>query len=260
MATEKPAARAPIRWQKAIVRRIVQQTPRVKSFFMELSRPFAFLAGQHVDVRLTAPDGYQAQRSYSIASAPESTGLMEITVDRLDEGEVSPFFHDVAALGDEIELRGPFGGYFIWTAPGSTSGSPGQDAGPVALVGGGSGVVPLMSIVRHRFARRARTPMLLLFAARTWDDLIYREELLALAARGDGFQLAIALSREPARRAGDFSRRLDREIAAESLARLPASPTLVLVCGSNPFVEAAATSLIAAAVPENIIRTERYGG
>jgi ferredoxin-NADP reductase len=260
MATEPGAARqgrgTGIQWQTAIIRRIVQHTPRVKSYFVELSRPFAFIAGQHVDIRLTAPDGYQAQRSYSIASAPENPGPVEITIDRLDDGEVSPFFHDVAAVGDEIELRGPFGGYFIWSAEPRDS----QRNEPVVLVGGGSGVVPLMSIIRHRAALQARTPMLLIFSARTWDDLIFREELLAMAARRDGFELAIALTREPARRAGDYSRRVDRDVAAEALARLPAKPALVFVCGSNPFVESAATSLIEAGVPGEIIRTERYGG
>jgi ferredoxin-NADP reductase len=262
MATEPAAARPGtgvregIHWQTAVIRRVVEQTPRVKSFFMELSRPFAFIAGQHVDLRLTAPDGYQAQRSYSIASAPESPGPIEITIDRLDDGEVSPFFHDVAAVGDEIELRGPFGGYFIWSAEPRAP----RMSEPVVLVGGGSGVVPLMSILRHRAALQSRTPMLLIFAARTWDELIYRDELLAMAARPDGFELAIALTREPARRAGDYSRRIDRDMASEALARLPAKPGLVFVCGSNPFVEAAATSLIDAGVPGEIIRTERYGG
>jgi ferredoxin-NADP reductase len=248
---ERAAAHTPIRWQTAIVRRIVQQAPRVKSFFLELSQPFAFLAGQHVDLRLTAPDGYQVERSYSIASAPEVTGPIEITIDRLDDGEVSPFFHDVVAVGDEIELRGPFGGHFIWSQ---------EDGGPVVLVGGGSGVVPLMSIVRHRFARQLRTPMLLLFSVRTWGELIYGKELLEYSERKNGFELAIALTREAARRAGDYSRRIDREMVAECLARLPGAPAHVYVCGSNAFAEAAAEHLIAAAVPKEIIRIERYGG
>ncbi|MEJ1964082.1 MAG: ferredoxin reductase [Gammaproteobacteria bacterium] len=251
METEKRAAHPPIRWQTATIRRIVQEAPRVKSFFIELPQPFAFLAGQHVDVRLTAPDGYQAQRSYSIASAPERPGPIEITIDRLDDGEVSTFFHDVATVGDTIELRGPFGGHFIWTH---------EDGGPVVLAGGGSGVVPLMSIVRHRFARQLRTPMLLLFSARTWGDLIYRDELLACSERKNGFELAIALTREAARRAGDYSRRIDREMFIESLSRLPGMPNHVYVCGSNAFAEAAAEHLIAAAVPKEIIRIERYGG
>jgi len=248
MATDGAA----IRWQTGILRRITPRTARVKSFFFELPQPFAFLAGQHVDVRLSAPDGYQAQRSYSIASAPETPGLLELTIERLDDGEVSPFFHEVAAVGDEIELRGPFGGYFIWST---------QDGGPIVLVGGGSGVVPLMSIVRHRFERQSRTPMALLFSARTWDDVIYREELLALADRKDGFELVITLTRDTVtRRGGDYVRRVDVEMARATLARLPTAPLQAYLCGSNPFVEAAAQSLIDAAVPKERIRIERYGG
>jgi ferredoxin-NADP reductase len=247
MATEAPT----IRWQNGIIRRITPRTSRVKSFFFELPKPFAFLAGQHVDVRLTAPDGYQVQRSYSIASAPETPGLLELAIEQLDDGEVSPFFHDVAAVGDEIELRGPFGGYFIWST---------QDGGPVILAGGGSGIVPLMSIVRHRFKRQSRTPMALLFSARTWDDVIYREELLALADRKDGFELVIALTRDTARRTGDYARRVDVEMVRETLARLPDVPKHAYLCGSNPFVESAAQSLLDAKVPTDRIRIERYGG
>lgn len=240
-----------VRWQTGIIRRITPRTARVKSFFFELAKPFAFLAGQHVDVRLTAPDGYQAQRSYSIASAPETPGMLELTIERLDDGEISPFFHDVAAVGDEIELRGPFGGYFIWST---------QDGGPVILAGGGSGIVPLMSIVRHRFERQSRTPMAMLFSARTWDDVIYRDELLAYADRNDGFELAIALTRDTARRTGDYARRIDVDMARDTLRRLPSVPMVAYVCGSNPFVEAAAQSLLDASVPAERIRTERYGG
>jgi ferredoxin-NADP reductase len=243
--------RPAIRWQSAVIRRIVSHTSRVKSFFFELPRPFTFVAGQHVDVRLTAPDGYQVQRSYSIASAPEGSEGLELTIERLEDGEVSPFFHDVAAVGDEIELRGPLGGYFIWSH---------QEAGPVMLVGGGSGVVPLMSIARHRFAQRSIVPMLLLFSARTWDDVIFREELLALGEQRAGFELALTLTRETARRAGDYSRRVDKEMVIETLARLPAPPARVYLCGANPFVEAASESLIAAGVPASLIRIERYGG
>jgi len=242
-------------WQNGVIRRITPRTARVKSFFFELPQPFAFLAGQHVDVRLTAPDGYQVERSYSIASAPETPGWLELTIERLEDGEVSPFFHDVAAVGDEIELRGPFGGYFIWSA---------QDVGPVVLAGGGSGIVPLMCIVRHRFERRSRTPMVLLFSARTWDDIIYREELLALADRKNGFELAIALTREAAGtsspRIAPYARRIDADMAREILARLPALPMHAYLCGSNPFVEAAAQSLLEAQVPKERIRIERYGG
>ena len=143
-----------LRWQQAKITAIVPQTPRIKSFYFELARPFAFRAGQHVDVRLTAPDGYQAERSYSIASAPEMQSRLELAIERLDDGEVSPFFHDVAAVGDDIELRGPIGGHFVWEV---------ADGGPLLLLGGGSGVVPLMSMIRHRASQNSRVPTLLLY-------------------------------------------------------------------------------------------------
>jgi ferredoxin-NADP reductase len=134
------------KWQNAKVVEIIQRTPRIKSFFLALSKPFDFLAGQHVDLRLTAADGYRAMRSYSIAPAPGERRTIELAIDLLDNGEVSPFFHEVVAIGDEIELRGPLGGYFVW-AP--------SDGGPLLMVGGGSGLVPLMSMVRDRHASKS---------------------------------------------------------------------------------------------------------
>jgi ferredoxin-NADP reductase len=241
-----------MRWQTARIERIERQTATVISFFLAPSRPFAFRAGQHVDVRLTAPDGYQAERSYSIASAPERPALIELTIERLEDGEVSPYFHDVAAVGDEIELRGPIGGHFVWSV---------ADPAPVLFIGGASGVVPLMCMLRHRAQSAGPRPrVLLLFSARTWDDVIYRDELLALNDARDGFDLAITLTREPARRPSDYSRRVDAPMTSDVLARLGAPPRQVYICGSNPFVEAAAQSLIASAVPASLIRTERYGG
>ena len=130
-------------WQSATVMEIIPRTPRIKSFILKLSKPFEYLAGQHVDLRLTAPDGYRAMRSYSIGSAPSNNGTIELSIENLKDGEVSSFFHDVVVVGDEIELRGPLGGYFNWT---------GSEGGPILLLGGGSGVVPLMSMIRHRHA------------------------------------------------------------------------------------------------------------
>jgi ferredoxin-NADP reductase len=240
-----------LHWQQASIAAIVPQASSVKSFFLKPSRPFSFRAGQHVDVRLTAPDGYQAERSYSIGSAPESRDVIELVIEWLDDGEVSPFFHDIAAVGDDIELRGPIGGHFVWDV---------ADGGPLLLIGGGSGVVPLMSMVRHRARQNARTPVLLLFSARTFGDVLFRDELLALDARGDGFELALALTREPPRRARDYGRRVDAAMMTELLVRLPETPGQVFVCGSNPFVEAAAEAALAAGIAAPIIRTERYGG
>ena len=238
----------PLLWQKAIITAIVPQAPRVNSFFFRLPQPMAFIPGQHMDVRLTAPDGYQAQRSYSIASAPESTGDLELVIERLDDGEVSPFFHDVAAVGDEIELRGPIGGHFVWSV---------EDAGPIVLMAGGSGIVPLMSMIRHRAARRSTVPVTLLLSARTWEEVIFRDELLAFEKRQDGFEFVMTTTRGAAQRSGDYDRRVDRDMVS---ALISAVPRQCYVCGSNPFVEAAAQSLIASRVSAAVIRTERYGG
>ena len=237
-------------WQTVRIVRIEKRTPRVTSFFFQPSRPFTYLAGQHVDVRLTAPDGYQARRSYSIASAPGDGGVIELAIEKLDDGEVSPFFHDVAAIGDEVELRGPLGGHFIW---------PDVDGGPVLLVGGGSGVVPLMAMVRHRARRNSVVPVTLVFSARIWDEVIFRDELVALDDRKDGFDLVLTLTREAARRPADYSRRVDVAMMVQSMAHLPGPPDIAFVCGSNAFVSAAAQALIDAGVAAEIIRTERYG-
>ena len=168
-----------IRWQPATITKIVHNTPRVSSFWFRPSEPFAFKAGQHVDIRLTAPDGYRAQRSYSIGSAPEDSPEVELTIERLDDGEVSPFFHDVAEVGDDIELRGPIGGHFVWEV---------ADGGPLLLLGGGSGVVPLMSMIRDRASRHSRVPMVLLFSARTFGDVLFRDELACLGCPSRWFQ------------------------------------------------------------------------
>lgn len=251
--TELTAERAdlrPVRWQPATITAIDRLTPRVTSFRFKPSQPFTYLAGQHVDVRLTAPDGYTAQRSYSIASAPEDGEVFELAIEKLEDGEVSPFFHEVAAVGDEIEIKGPLGGHFIW---------PANQTEPVVLIGGGSGVVPLMCMARHRAASGSRTPVGLIYSARAWDEVIFRDEFLALDERRDGFDLTLTLTRETPRRHKDFGRRIDRELVAEVLARLPAAPTLAYVCGSNAFVTAASDALIAVGVASDKIRTERYG-
>ncbi|HMN50612.1 MAG TPA: ferredoxin reductase [Xanthobacteraceae bacterium] len=238
------------RWQEAKIAKIERRTPRVTSFFFTLATPLAFRAGQHVDVRLTAPDGYSAQRSYSIASGPEETTALELAIEKLDRGEVSPFFHEVAQVGDDIELRGPIGGHFVWGK---------EDGGPILLVGAGSGVAPLMSMIRHRAASGANTPMLLVLSARTWEDVIFRDELLALHDRKDGFQLALTLTRETPQRAGDYGRRIDAPMFAEVLQRLPQPLKRSYICGSNAFVSVASDALIAAGTEAGAIRTERYG-
>jgi len=242
--------KAAIRWQPAAITRIVHNTPRVTSFWFKPREKFTFSAGQHVDIRLTAPDGYRAQRSYSIGSAPEENSEIELTIERLDDGEVSPFFHEVARVSDEIELRGPLGGHFVWTV---------EQGGPLLLIGGGSGVVPLMSMLRHRAAQKSTVPALLFYSARRWEEVIFRDELLAMHEARNGFELAFSITREAARRPVDFSRRIDMPIIAELLRRLPANPAVAFICGSNRFVENAAQGLIDAGLPAPLIKTERYG-
>jgi ferredoxin-NADP reductase len=238
-------------WQEATIERVERQTARVRSFLLRPRDWHPFQAGQHLDVRLTAPDGYQAQRSYSVASAPGLEGLYELVVERLGDGEVSPFFHDVAEVGDAIEIRGPFGGHFVW-AP--------EDGGPLLLVGGGSGVAPLMSILRHRAAVGSEVSVVLLYAARTWDDVIFREELIARDAAEAQFTLLLSLSRDAARRPQDAGRRIDAPLLEVTLARLGAVPRLTFVCGSNPFVEAVAGHLLDLGFSPQTVRTERFGG
>jgi ferredoxin-NADP reductase len=237
-------------WQSATVVEIIPRTPRIKSFIFKLSKPFRFLPGQHVDLRLTAPDGYRAMRSYSIGSAPDDSGKIELAIEYLKDGEVSPFFHDVVAVGDEIELRGPLGGYFNWTE---------AEGGPLLLVGGGSGVVPLMSMIRHRKAIGSNVPFVLLLSARQWDDVLYRDELLDLREHLPGFTFVLTLTREPLRKSVDYDRRVDTAMMTEVLKRLPAAPKLIYICGANAFVNSAADGAVAGGVPLNIIRTERYG-
>jgi len=239
----------PVRWEQAVIERIVPRTPRVTSVFLR-TRLAPHVAGQHVDVRLTAPDGYQAQRSYSIASAP-GTGLMELAIEQLDDGEVSPFFHDVARAGDTIEVRGPIGGHFVWRV---------EDGGPILLIAGGSGVVPLMAIVRGWSAAEPKTSVLLVYSARTWEELVFRDELLSIQAREADFTFIATTTRGARHRPEDLDRRLDRPLLHEILTRWGRSPREIYVCGSNVFVEAVTSSLVLEAVPAGLIRTERFGG
>ena len=202
--------------------------------------------GQHVDVRLTAEDGYQAQRSYSIASAPDGTRV-ELTVERLDDGEVSPYLTDELRPGDRIELRGPVGGYFVW--------EPAQ-GGPLLLVAGGSGVVPLMAMIRARAAAGSDVDTRLLFSSRSWDDVIYREELERLD--GDGLTVVHTLTRSQPPGWTGYARRVDAEMLAE-VGPSPAELPRVYVCGPTPFVEAAAEALVQLGHEPHRVKTERFG-
>ncbi|QGZ42165.1 ferredoxin-NADP reductase [Pseudoduganella flava] len=234
-------------WQTAVITRIERRTPRLSSFFLDA--PLAsHTAGQHVDVRLTAPDGYQARRSYSIASAP-GAGEVELAIELLDDGEVSGWFHDVAQPGDTLEVRGPLGGHFVWTQ---------AQPGPLLLAGGGSGIVPLVAIVRAWADAGAPVPLLLLHSARTWDSLAFREELAAIAAAHPAFAYVTTVTRGDAPQG--YRRRLDRTLLDEALAQWGHAPATAYVCGANGFVETVAQLLDDAGTAPRAIRTERYGG
>jgi ferredoxin-NADP reductase len=240
--------RAPVSWQLADVAELRDETPTVKTLVLEAPDWPGHLAGQHVDVRLTAEDGYQAQRSYSIASAPED-GRLALTVERLADGEVSPYLTDVLAGGDKLELRGPIGGYFVWDV---------DDGGPVLLVGGGSGVVPLMAMIRHRAAVGSDVPMRLLYSAKTHADVIYQDEIDECAHRGDGFERFFTLTREQPPGWTGYARRIDRELLGEVGWPAAESP-LAYICGPTGFVEAVASALVESGLPPARIKTERFG-
>ena len=248
------AARGP--WHDAKIERIAPLTPRIKSFFLDVPALALQLAshsaGQHIDVRLTAPDGYAAQRSYSIASAP-GAGPIELIIEKLDEGEVSPFFHDIAEVGDSIEVRGPLGGHFVWRP---------EEGGPLLLVAGGSGIAPLMAMVRAWTAspHAEPVPVLLVCSARTAGDLPFHAELLAIEAARPDFTFIAVTTREPPPRPTDLGRRLDAGVIADVLGHWHHAPRQVFVCGANRFVEAVANGLVDAGVPAARIKTERYGG
>lgn len=242
-----PARKRP--WQTARVVAIESLSPRIKGFHFALPDAPTFVAGQHMDVRLVAPDGYEAQRSYSIASAPERPDRIELAIERLEDGEVSSFFHDVVQVGDEIELRGPLGGHFVWSV---------EDGGPILLIGGGSGVVPLMSMVRHHAARASSIPVTLVTSARTAVDLLYLDEQRRLQANGV-FRLVARVTREAAATPDLGSGRIDRPLLQGVLDAMP-DPRIVFVCGSNPFVGTVADLLLDLGVTAGRIRTERFGG
>jgi ferredoxin-NADP reductase len=230
------AQRAPGRWQVGTVASVKQETPRVKSFRIALPMWLAHLPGQHYDVRLTAPDGYQAQRSYSIASSPLDRGIVELTIDRLDDGEVSSYFHEVVTEGDRVELRGPFASYFVW-----------RGQAPVLLIGGGSGVVPLMAMLRHRRRTMPALPMRLIYSVRSAEEVIYADEL--------GEDTMLTFTREPPAGWGGHTGRIDSALIATAA---PASAT-TFICGTNGFVETASTLVLRAGADASQIRTERFG-
>jgi ferredoxin-NADP reductase len=238
-----------LNWQIASIANIKPETPNVKTFTLKLPSWMRHRAGQHYDIRLTAEDGYQAQRSYSIASEPEREGEVDITVERLDDGEVSSYLHDVVTQGDRIEVRGPIGGYFVWEA--------GMNE-PLLLIAGGSGVVPLMSMIRHRAASEAKNPTALLYSSRSFEDVIYYDELDRLSKSNAGLQIFHTLTRsQPADWKG-YARRIDEAMLREVAGPLGSSAQ-VFICGPTLMVESAANALVKIGIDANRIRTERFG-
>jgi ferredoxin-NADP reductase len=223
-----------------------QETPEATTVDLEVPEWPGHLAGMHVDVRLTAEDGYQAERSYSIASAPEDPGLA-ITVERIDDGEVSPYLTDELRVGDRLELRGPIGGYFTWHV---------DDGGPLLLVGGGSGLVPLMAMLRHRRRESAKVDTRLLLSARTLAEVLYADELTQVAK--DDVAIYYTLTRERSGQWKGWTRRVDAEMLSE-VGPPSSDRPLIYVCGPTPFVENVADLLVGLGHEPGRVRTERFG-
>ena len=238
-----------ISWQLGTVVSIRDETPTVRSLTLGLPEWPGHRPGQHVDLRLTAADGYSVERSYSIASEPERAGEVDITVERIEGGEVSPFLDEVVKPGDRLEVRGPIGGYFVWEA---------ALGGPLLLVGGGSGVVPLMAMARHRARAGMGIQTRLLLCSRTFDEIIYRDELDRLAAARDGFEVIHTLTRGQPQGWTGYARRIDEPMLAEVLEPLGAS-TRAYACGPTALVEVVANALVRLGLPPDRIRTERFG-
>jgi ferredoxin-NADP reductase len=236
-------------WQLATVTALHEETPRVRTITLLLPEWPRHRPGQHVDIRLTAADGYQAERSYSIASAPSDRPMLDLTVERVSDGEVSPFLHDELRVGDRFELRGPIGGYFVWDA---------AAAEPVLLIAGGSGIVPLMAMIRHRARASSAAPFTLLYSSRAPEDVIYASELEQLAARGDGVRVVHTFTRGQPQGWTGYARRIDRPMIGELL-EATGRMVQAFVCGPTPLVEVAAESLVGLGLAPAQVRTERFG-
>jgi ferredoxin-NADP reductase len=239
------------RWRLATVLDAPWESNRVRSLVLDVPGWPGHLAGQHVDVRLRAEDGYEARRSYSIASSPEEAraGRVTLTVERLDGGEVSPYLVDDVQPGDALQLRGPVGGYFTWRV---------DDGGPLLLVAGGSGVVPLMSMLRHRADAGSRVPARLLYSARTADDVFYHAELDRLTSADPSLEVVYALTRASPPPWARYGRRIDPAMLAE-VAFAPAGRPHVFVCGPTALVEAVADACVRLGHDPARVKTERFG-
>jgi ferredoxin-NADP reductase len=236
-------------WQLGEVVATHTETARTRSITLELPSWPGHRPGQHVDVRLTAADGYQAERSYSIASPSEAGMRVTLTVERLEGGEVSPYLVDELRVGDQLELRGPIGGYFVWEA---------RMGGPLLLVAGGSGIVPLMAMLRHRAAAGSTVPVRLLYSSRSSEEVIYRDELARLTADGTGLETIHTLTRSQPPGWGGYRRRIDLEMLRE-VAWPTDRHSQSFICGPTPLVEAVASSLVTLGHEAHRIKTERFG-
>jgi ferredoxin-NADP reductase len=244
----RAAVRGRLSWTLADVVDLVDETPKVRSIVLDVPGWAGHRAGQHVDVRLTAEDGYQAQRSYSIASAPEDERLA-LTVEGLPDGEVSSYLVGELRAGDKLELRGPVGGYFVWEADGD---------GPVLLIAGGSGIVPLMAMLRHRSAAGATVGAKLLYSSRSWEDVIYRDELERLVEADHGPEVIHTLTRSQPPGWTGYARRVDAQMLTEVAWPASSMPS-AFVCGPTPFVESVAAALVLLGYPATSVKTERFG-
>ena len=237
-----------LKWWTGVVVEKIRETPTASSLIINVPGWLGHRAGQHVDVRLTADDGYQAVRSYSIGSAPESEHLM-LTIERLDDGEVSPYLVDDVLPGDPIELLGPIGGYFVWSA---------TIQSPLLLIAGGSGIVPLMAMARHRALSGSQVPVRMLYSARSAEKLIYRRELDGLATSDEHFDLFYTLTRDQPPEWNGYRRRVDAEMLRE-VAWPPVAQPAIYLCGPTTFVEVASSLLLALGHDATRIRIERFG-
>lgn len=244
-----------IAWRLATVIDVVHETRETCTLTLEVPGWPGHRAGQHVDVRLTAEDGYQTERSYSIASPPEESRLA-LTIERLDDGEVSPYLYDELHAGDKLELRGPIGGYFVWDV---------STGGPLLLVAGGSGIVPLMAMLRHRdialggdVPARHRLPVRLLYSSRRWNDVIYRDELARMAERDTTVEVTHTLTREQPAGWTGFKRRIDLAMLEEVASPAREKPR-VFICGPTPLVESVAQALVELGHQPALVKTERFG-
>lgn len=237
-------------WQIATVKSVTDESPRVRTLTLQLPQWMPHVPGQHYDLRLTAEDGYQTERSYSIASPPEQVGEIALTVERIDDGEVSPYLHEGLSPGDPLEVRGPIGGYFVW--------SDGLINQPLLLIAGGSGVVPLMAMLRHRRQIGSTNLTRLLFSVRTLEDLIYGDELRTLDQMDPAFELVLTFTRQAPPGWTGYHRRVDRAMLADVLGRFNSRPQC-FICGPTLLVEAAANELVELGLSADRIRTERFG-